>query len=527
MNKLTTLARSFSILHTLCRHVFNRVCLPASMKKLRRLSYLNPYSYCHKQSRGISLRRCLEKLGPIYIKLGQLLSLRDELFDQDIIVELVKLQNNVVGFPGEQAIELLETAYQQPLTAIFSQFDVQALACASIAQVHSAVLHNGDKVVVKIVRPGIKKTIRDDIQLLYAISGFLQRQLSDGKRLRLKDIVAEFEYTIIGELDMNREAANASVLAHNFKDSTMMSVPKVYWPYTRHNVLVMERVVATPISELETLRSKKVNFKQLAEYGVEIFFTQVLRDSFFHADMHPGNLFIDTSNPEQPKYIGVDFGIMGSLNDSDKRYLAENLLAFFNRDYRRVAQLHIESGWVAANTRVEQFETAIRSIAEPVFQKPLQDISFADSLLRLLQVARDFSMPMQPQLLLLQKTLVSIEALGRKLYPELDLWQSAKPLIEKWLKQQSNPKALLKKITTDLGPNVDALLAMPKNIAQLAERINPHQPHQPPATKKRQWLAPIGIALVAIGCLELWIPSATLAPYEITAGMTAGLIALL
>ncbi len=336
------------------------------------------------------------------------------------------------------------------MAEIFDRFEAEPFASASIAQVHGAHLKDGRDVIVKVLRPDIETVIRRDVGLLYTIAGLAERYWSEGRRLRPRDVVAEFEKTIFDELDLQREAANASQLRRNFAGSTLLYVPEIDWPLSRRNVMVQERISGMPISDIAALRSAGTDMKKLAEMGVEIFFTQVFRDSFFHADMHPGNIFVDCKDPRRPRYMAVDFGIMGTLTPTDQRYLAENFLAFFRRDYRRVAELHVESGWVPASTRVDEFESAIRTVCEPIFERPLKDISFGHLLLRLFQTARRFNMEVQPQLVLLQKTLLNIEGLGRQLYPDLDLWQTAKPFLERWMSEQVGVRAFFKSLRTNL-----------------------------------------------------------------------------
>jgi len=390
-------------------------------------------------SEGRRLRLALEHLGPVFVKFGQILSTRRDLLPEDMADELAFLQDRVAPFPGAAAQVIVEAQLGKPVLELFDRFDVEPLASASIAQVHTARLLTGQEVVVKVIRPSIKSTIRKDVSLMKMLARLLSL-VPDGKRLRPVEVVEEFERTIFDELDLLREGANAATLRRNTLAEGKLYVPEVHWEFTGKNVLVMERIYGTPVSEINTLKAKNVNFKVLAERGVEIFFSQVFRDSFFHADMHPGNIFIDTTDPQVPKYIGIDCGIVGSLSREDQNYLAQNLLAFFNRDYYRVAELHVESGWVPADTRVNEFEAAIRSVCEPIFERPLSDISFGLLLIRLFQTARRFNMTVQPQLVLLQKTLLNIEGLGRQLYPELDLWKTAKPFLEHWVKDQVGPK---------------------------------------------------------------------------------------
>ena len=396
----------------------------------------------------------------MFVKFGQMLSTRRDLLPDDIAQELAKLQDRVPPFPGAEARAIVEKSLEKPVTELFESFDEQPHASASIAQVHLARLQNGQEVVVKVVRPGIQKVIARDIGLLYVVAELAERYWREGRRLRPTEVVAEYEKTIIDELDLLREAANASQLRRNFQDSELLYVPEVYWPFCRRQVMVMERIHGIPISDVDELRRQGVDLKKLSERGVEIFFTQVFRHSFFHADMHPGNIFV---SPEG-RYIAVDFGIMGTLSPTDQRYLAENFVAFFKRDYRRVAELHVQSGWVPAGTRVEEFEAAIRTVCEPIFERPLKDISFGQLLLRLFQTARRFHMEVQPQLVLLQKTLLNIEGLGRDLYPDLDLWQTAKPFLERWTSEQMGLRTFFKGLMKEAPrwaerlPQVPALL---------------------------------------------------------------------
>jgi ubiquinone biosynthesis protein len=399
-----------------------------------------------KLSRGERLRLALQELGPIYIKFGQILSTRRDLLPDDIAEELKLLQDRVPAFSSTQAKSIIESSLKTKIEEIFDDFSEDALASASVAQVHTAKLKTGEDVVVKVIRPNLAPVIRKDISVMKLLASLLEQYWSEGKRLHPKQIVDDYEHTIYDELDLQKEAANGSQLRRNFEGSELLYVPKIYWDYTRTSVLVMERISGIPVADVVQLEAQKTNMKILAERGVEIFFTQVFRDSFFHADMHPGNIFVSRQHPQSPQYIAVDFGIVGSLTENDQIYLARNLLAFFNRDYRQVAQLHIDSGWIPKHTRVNEFEAAIRSVCEPIFEKPLSEISFGHFLLRLFQVARRFDMEVQPQLVLLQKTLLNIEGLGRQLYPELDLWQTALPYLENWMKNRVAPPNVLKNI---------------------------------------------------------------------------------
>ena len=438
----------FRLIHinwVLVFHGLDEIVLKTHLfRPIRYLAFITP-SYWLKSktdTRGVRIRRALEDLGPIYVKFGQALSTRKDLLPDDISDELVKLQDRVPPFANEIARSIIETELGMSISEAFAEFDPSPLASASVAQVHTATLHTGENVIVKVLRPDIETRIISDIGLLYELARFAERFWSDARRLRAVDVVAEFERTTLDELDLVREAANAAKLRRNFENSELIYIPEVHWSLTRKKVMVMERIYGIPVGEIEQLKAGGADFKSLAERGVEIFFTQVFRDNFFHADMHPGNIFVDLPN----KYIAVDFGIVGSLSLSDQRYLAENFLAFFNRDYRKVAEMHVESGWVPSSTRIEEFESAIRSVCEPIFEKPLKDISFGQLLLRLFQTARRFDMHVQPQLVLLQKTLLNIEGLGRQLYPELDLWQTAKPFLEKWFHERLGPKAKINNI---------------------------------------------------------------------------------
>lgn len=433
-------------------------------RPLRFFAFLSPSFWRQNklESRGIRIRRTLEDLGPIYIKFGQALSTRKDILPDDIADELVKLQDKVPPFSDQQAREVIEKELGMPIKDVFSEFSSSPLASASIAQVHAATLHTGEDVIVKVLRPDVEKWIHSDIGLLYELANLAEKFWDDAKRLHPTEIVAEFEKTLLNELDLVMEAGNCSKLRGNFKASQALYVPEIHWEYTRKKILVMERIYGIPVGEIETLRKNNADFKTLAERGVEIFFTQVFRDNFFHADMHPGNVFVELPD----KYIAVDFGIMGTLTKSDQRYLAENLLGFFNRDYHRVAKAHIDSGWVPANTSVEEFESAIRSVCEPIFDKPLKDISFGLLLLRLFQTARRFNMEVQPQLVLLQKTLLNIEGLGRQLYPELDLWSTAKPFLEEWFKERLSPKSKIKQAIQKFPEMTEKFPEVPQLIFQ-------------------------------------------------------------
>ncbi|MXS80040.1 2-octaprenylphenol hydroxylase [Nitrosomonas eutropha] len=409
------------------------------LRALKVFSQLLPFRTQLKQPRAVRLRLALEALGPISIKFGQMLSTRRDLLAQDFADELAFLQDRVPPFPSEQAVKILETVYRKPVNEVFLEFDIKPVASASVAQVHFAVLQDGTQAAVKILRPTIAPVIAHDVALMETGAWLLESIWPDGKRLKLREVVAEFARHLDDELDLIREAANCSQLRRNFLNSPLLQVPEVYWDYCHPEVMVMERMIGTPISRVEILRTQGIDVPQLARMGVEIFFTQVFRDGYFHADMHPGNIFVGSDG----RYIAVDFGIMGTLSEQDKNYLAQNFLAFFRRDYRRVAETHIEAGWAPRNTRVDDFEAAIRAVCEPIFDRPLKEIYFGRVLLRLFQASRQFNVEIQPQLVLLQKTLLNIEGLGRDLDPDLDLWKTAKPFLENWMAEQIGLRGLI------------------------------------------------------------------------------------
>jgi ubiquinone biosynthesis protein len=453
------------------------------------------------EPRGVRLRQALEALGPIFVKFGQMLSTRRDLVPLDIADELAQLQDRVPPFPSVQAIATLESTYKKPLSEVFAEFDATPVASASVAQVHFARLHDGTAVAVKVLRPGIAPVIAHDVSLLYAAAGLIVKLFADGKRLRPREVVAEFEKHLGDELDLMREAANCSQLRRNFKDSPLLLVPEVYWDYCDHDVMVMDRMDGIPVSQIERLRESGTNIPKLAATGVEIFFTQVFRDGFFHADMHPGNILV---RPGSEQYIALDFGIMGTLTEVDKQYLARNFLAFFRRDYKAVALAHLESGWVPADTRIDELEAAVRAVCEPVFDRPLKDISFGRVLLQLFQASRRFNVEIQPQLVLLQKTLLNIEGLGRQLDPELDLWKTAKPFLERWMNEQMGWRALVKNLQTEAPKWASLLPQLPRlahtylarsddqsNLESRLERIVIQQ-------TRNTWLLAAAIALAAL-----------------------------
>lgn len=453
---------------------------------LRFLSYFNPWHWFikNKLTRGERIRLALTDLGPIFIKAGQIISTRRDLIPDDIADELGKLQDQVPPFNGLLAKNMIERALKKPIEALFLEFDLTALASASVAQVHCATLLDQRKVVVKVLRPGIKKAIERDLDLLKTFAYLIDRYSKDARRFKPKEIIAEIENTLQDELDLMKEGANASQLRRNFQNSSQLYIPEIFWKYSCKEVLTMERIYGIPIHNIETLKEYGFNMKNLSEIGIELFFTQVFRDSFFHADMHPGNIFVATHNLQNPQYIAVDFGIVGSLTSKDKRYLAENLLAFFKRDYQRVAELHVASGWLPYDTRIDQFESAIRSVCEPIFEKPLHEISFGQLLLRLFQTARRFNINIQPQLILLQKTLLNIEGLGRQINPDLDLWTTAAPFLEKWLKRQVGLKAFITRIKDNLPYWSEKLPEMPDLIYDLLQQTKQRLEIEPSVKNK-------------------------------------------
>ena len=465
--------------------------------------------------RAERLRRALEALGPIFVKFGQVLSTRRDLLPPDIADELAKLQDQVSPFPSALAIAELEKAYGKPVEQVFKTFDAEPVASASVAQVHFATLHDEDggrEVAVKILRPGIAPIIDHDIGLLDALAGLLERLWSDGKRLKPREVVAEFAKHLHDELDLMREAANCSQLRRNFNPSPLLRVPEVYWDWCSSSVMVMERMRGIPISRIDRLRDAGIDLKKLSRAGVEIFFTQVFRDGFFHADMHPGNILVATDDANFGKYVALDFGIMGTLNEVDKNYLAINFLAFFRRDYRRVAEAHIESGWAPKETRVDELEAAVRAVCEPIFDRPLKDISFGHVLLRLFQTSRRFNVEIQPQLVLLQKTLLNIEGLGRQLDPELDLWDTAKPFLERWMSEQVGWRGLIKHVKNE-APQWAALLPqLPRLVHQtlttpphtaLAAELAALRAEQATQRRRLTWLVALVAAQTALAILLL------------------------
>ena len=453
------------------------------------------------QPRAVRLRLALEDLGPIFVKFGQMLSTRRDLMPTDIADELARLQDRVPPFPSAQAVAMLEATYGKPLHEVFQSFDEVPMASASVAQVHFAVLPDGRDVAVKILRPGITGIITHDVALLKVVADLVEWLWAEGHRLKPRQVIEEFEKHLADELDLTREAANASQLKRNFADSTLLLVPEMYWDYCSTDVLVMERMYGITISHISALREAGIDIPRLAANGVEIFYTQVFRDGFFHADMHPGNVQVAVDG----RYIALDFGIMGTLTDTDKHYLAQNFIAFFRRDYRRVAQVHIESGWAPAATRVDELEAAIRAVCEPIFDKPLREVSFGRVLLRLFQISRRFGIEIQPQLVLLQKTLLNIEGLGLQLDPELDLWKTAKPWLERWMNEQVGWRGLLKTLREEAPYYATLLPQLPRllhrHLANDTASRGDETLHKLLAQQKRYNALLVLISLLLLGIL--------------------------
>ncbi len=474
------LLRLFKIFRVIAKYRLDHLAeydrLPTALKILFYPFTLLPKP---KLSRGQRIRRTLEELGPVFVKFGQILSTRRDLLPKDIADELAELQDNVPPFDGEVAKSIIEAALHAPIETHFRDFHIKPLASASIAQVHEAKLLDGTEVVVKVIRPGILKTIQQDIRLLFSLAKFVQRYVPDGKRLHPIEVVEDYQNTILDELDLQREAANTSQLHRNFKGSPLLYVPEVYWDFVTRNVMVVEKIYGIPITDVDALIAQGTDMKLLAERGVEIFFTQVFKHNFFHADMHPGNIFVSTKHPQRPQYIAIDCAIIGTLSEADRYYLAKNLLAVFRRDYHAVAQLHVECGWIPKNAKVGDFESAIRSVCEPIFDKPLKEISFGHILLYLFQTARRFNMEVQPSLVLLQKTMLNIEGLGRQLYPELDLWTTAHPFMEEWLKERYAISGVVQSLKDQAPEWLEGLPQMPNLVREAVmqvknlEQLNP------------------------------------------------------
>ncbi|MFO1425804.1 MAG: ubiquinone biosynthesis regulatory protein kinase UbiB [Steroidobacteraceae bacterium] len=474
--KLRVLARLIEIQRVLVRHGLDEFVRETHLyRPLRYAFLLSPWTWFERRrqaSRGERLRLALEELGPIFVKFGQAVSTRRDLIPEDIADELARLQDRVPPFDGRIARQIVERAYGKPVTEVFERFEERPLAAASIAQVHVAQLRDGPEVIVKVLRPGMRAVIVRDLEVLHALAALAHSNSSEARRLRVTEIVDEYEKTILDELDLMREAANAAQLRRNFAGSDMLYVPAVYWDYCRPDVMVMERIHGVQISDMAALRAAGTDIRLLAENGVKIFFTQVFRHNFFHADMHPGNIFVMIEDPKKPVYAAVDFGIVGTLDLRDQHYLAENFMAVFDRNYRRVAELHVESGWVPAQTRVDEMESAIRTVCEPIFNKPLKDISFGTVLLRLFDISRRFDMRIQPQLILLQKTLLNVEGLGRDLYPELDIWQTASPILRQWMGERISGATVVQGLRTQLPEVLEAMRSLPPLIRTAMQRAH-------------------------------------------------------
>ncbi|MCF6319677.1 MAG: ubiquinone biosynthesis regulatory protein kinase UbiB [Proteobacteria bacterium] len=464
------LFRLTKILHTFAKYRVKDI-LPKNKRKKRihLLRLLSPLALKGKQckSNPEKLRKALESLGPIFVKFGQVLSTRPDMIPSDITKELSKLQDDVEPFAWKDAKAFIEEQLEQPLDEIFNFIDETPLASASVAQVHAAELKDGREVVIKVLRPGIKKMVKRDLELMRSVAKLARTFGNPGVQVDPVEIVEEFEKTIYDELDLQREAANASVLRKNFLDSGDLYIPEIYWEYCKEKVMVMERVYAIPIGQFEQLKAANINLKVLAEKGLKLFYTQVFRDNFFHADMHPGNIFVNPDNPENPQIILLDFGICGSLPKGHKLDLANNFMAFFNQDYRRIAELHIEAGWVPADTRVDELESATRTICEPYFSRPISEISFGEVMLKTFEMARKFQLVIQPEFILLQKTLLNIEGLGRQLYPELDIWQTSKPVLASIMKKSYGVDGAIDTIKKNLPRWLEQTSEIPQLVHEL------------------------------------------------------------
>ena len=512
---MTRLFRLGKILFVILHYGLAQLALSGfKSRRIRAIVWVLTLGRQPTRPRGERLRLALENLGPIFVKFGQVLSTRRDLLPPDVADELAKLQDRVPPFDPKVAAAIVEKSLGKPLSALFHRFDHHPVASASIAQVHFATLrggpYDGREVAVKVLRPGMLPIIDSDLALMRDLAKWMEKLWADAKRLKPREVVAEFDKYLHDELDLGREAANAAQLRRNMDGLDLLMVPEMIWDLSSAEVLVMERMFGVPISQVERLREAGVDIPKLARDGVTIFFTQVFRDGFFHADMHPGNIFVATEGPARGRYIALDFGIIGTLNDSDKKYLATNFLAFFQRDYRRVALAHIEAGWVPAHTRVDEFEGAIRAVCEPIFDRPLKDISFGKTLLRLFQTARRFEMEVQPQLVLLQKTLLNIEGLGRQLDPDLDLWKTAKPFLERWMNDQIGWRALVNQLKNEAPDWAGTLPQLPRLIHQ--HLTAPHSDALPAQVarladetrRQNRWIAAVaGLLAVLIG-LEAW-----------------------
>lgn len=473
---------------------------------LHALLRLLPGPRLPEENAWVRVRLAMESLGPVFIKFGQLLSTRRDLLPDAAITELEKLQDRVPPFPEDQAIALIEAGLKQPVGDAFARFDRTPLASASVAQVHTAQLHSGEEVVVKVIRPDIEPLVDSDLSLLLTAARWLERLIPPARRFHPVRVVSDYRYILQGELDLGQEAANAAQFKRNAERSGLLYVPEVYWPYCRRNIMVMERVYGVPVSAIETMREAGVNLKELAEVGVEIFFTQVFRDNFFHADMHPGNVMVDIRDPQQPRYLSLDCAIAGSLSREERSLLARQLMALLDKDYEQIALLLVEAGWVPRDTPVQAFAQALRGVLEPVVEKPLHNIEFGPILMRLFQTARRFNMQALPQFVLLEKTLIHVEGLGRQLYPELDIWTVGRPLLENWIRDQIGPGALMQTIKR----HAPALIEQAPHVPRLAldaltelKQLSTHQDwlfraHRRALRRDRQWFG-LGLGLLTAG----------------------------
>ncbi len=539
--KLRVIGRLVQIQRVLLKHGLDDFVRATHLyRPLRFLFFLSPWMWLWRgraAPRGERLRLALQELGPIFVKFGQAVSTRRDLLPPDIAEELAKLQDRVPPFPAALARAMIERSLGRPIAQIFASFEDEPLAAASIAQVHAARLNSGREVVVKVLRPGMRERIEGDLQVLYTLAGLAQRYWREARRLRPSELVQEYEKTILDELDLMREAANATQLKRNFAGSDLLYVPEVFWDFCRTEVMVMERIHGIPISDMARLRALGTNFERLAENGVRIFFTQVFRHNFFHADMHPGNIFVLAEDPERPRYAAIDFGIMGTLDPRDQHYLAENFLAVFERDYRRVAVLHVESGWVPPQTRIDEMESAIRTVCEPIFDRPLADISFGHLLLRLFEISRRFNMQIQPQLMLLQKTLLNVEGLGRELYPQLDIWSTATPILREWMRERVSVRRLVKNLWRQLPDVVESLQSLPGLLKESVRRV--HEPETHPevtsmnqlrealrASARRRDAVTGASAVLLAGLVWLALNAAAWPGWALTAGGAGALLAV-
>ena len=472
---MSNFLRLLTIQRVLISHGLDEIIFATHLlRPVRFLFYILPWNWFskNKQKRAVRMRLMLDELGPIYVKLGQILSTRRDLIPEDIADEFAKLQDNVAPFPGEIARKIIEDAYGCNISDVFLKFNEVPLASASVAQVHSATLKDGRDFIIKVIRPGIEKLIRKDLDLLQLLAEKAERYNKNAKSLKFTGVVKEFEKTIFNELDLQREASNASQLYRNFRDERRYHVPRIDWELTRRNVLAIERVEGISIRDINALKVASIDLKCLAEFVVEIFFTQVFRDNFFHADMHPGNIFVVSGKEKELPIIKViDFGIMCSLTEYDQHYLADNLVAFLNRDYNRVAVLHIKSGWVPSETRIDELEGAIRTVCEPLLDRPIHEISLGELLQRLFQIARSFDVEILPQLVLLQKTIINIEGIVRQLHPHLDLWETARPEMERWMSERMGVKGLIKGTILNLPRIIERLPELPNRAIDLIDKI--------------------------------------------------------